>query len=65
MLIHQLEDEARRAGVRVLLLETGPRQVEALGLYRSSGYGDVPRYGEYVDSPDSICMQKLLSPRDA
>ena len=65
VLIHRLEEEARRAGIGVLRLETGPRQVEALGLYRSSGYSDVPRYGEYVDSPDSICMQKLLSPGDA
>jgi GNAT superfamily N-acetyltransferase len=52
---------------RVLIrqLETGPRQVEALGLYRSEGYADIPRYGEYLDSPDSICMQKLLSTGDA
>lgn len=64
-LIRQLEEEARAAGIRVLKLETGPRQIEALGLYRSEGYVDIPRYGEYVDSPDSICMQKLLSTGDA
>jgi GNAT superfamily N-acetyltransferase len=55
-----LEQEARRGGVRLLRLETGPHQVEALGLYRSAGYTDVPRYGEYVDSPTSICLQKTL-----
>jgi putative acetyltransferase len=65
MLIRRLEEEARRAGVRILRLETGPRQVEALSLYRSSGYTDIPRYGEYADSPDSICMQKPLVPEDA
>lgn len=60
-LLRRLEDEARRTGIQVLRLETGPRQVEALGLYRSSGYTDIPRYGEYTHSPDSICMEKPLA----
>jgi putative acetyltransferase len=62
VLIRRLEEEARLADMRLLRLETGPRQVEALGLYRTSGYTDIPRYGEYIDSPDSICLQKRLSP---
>jgi GNAT superfamily N-acetyltransferase len=65
VLLRRLEQEARSAGIRVLKLETGPRQIEALGLYRSERYADIPRYGEYVDSPDSLCMQKLLSTGDA
>ena len=60
VLVSRLEAEAQRAGIRILRLETGPRQVEALGLYRTSGYYDIPRYGEYRDSPDSICMEKVL-----
>jgi putative acetyltransferase len=60
VLLAGLEEEARRAGVGVLRLETGPRHPEALSLYRSSAYVDIARYGEYVDSPDSICMQKRL-----
>jgi GNAT superfamily N-acetyltransferase len=59
-LLRRLEHEARRSGVRVLRLETGPRQIEALGLYRSAGYTEIARYGEYSDNPDSICMEKLL-----
>jgi GNAT superfamily N-acetyltransferase len=61
VLLRGLEDEASRAGIRVLRLETGPRQVEALSLYRSSGYTAIPRYGEYSESPDSICMEKPLA----
>jgi GNAT superfamily N-acetyltransferase len=60
VLLDQLENEARAAGIRILRLETGPRQVEALALYRTSGYAGIPRYGEYTESPDSICMEKLL-----
>ena len=42
VLMAGLEEEARRAGVRMLRLETGPRHVEALSLYRSSGYVGIP-----------------------
>ncbi|HEX2451557.1 MAG TPA: hypothetical protein VHJ69_10460 [Gemmatimonadales bacterium] len=35
-------------------------EIEALGLYRSAGYTEIARYGEYSDNPDSICMEKLL-----
>jgi putative acetyltransferase len=61
VLLGALEGEARASGVSVLRLETGPNQVEALALYRSSGYQAIARYGEYVGSPDSICMAKRLS----
>jgi GNAT superfamily N-acetyltransferase len=57
-LLAALEDEARRLGVRRLLLETGRRQPEAMGLYRSSGFAEVSPFGEYVGSPMSICMAK-------
>jgi putative acetyltransferase len=61
LLLGALEAEARATGIAELRLETGPRHVEALALYRSSGYEDIPKYGEYVRSPDSICMAKRLS----
>jgi len=59
-LLAALEDEARRLGVRRLLLETGRRQPEAIALYRSSGFAEVAPYGEYVGSPMSVCMAKEL-----
>jgi putative acetyltransferase len=61
LILRGLEERALSAGIGVLRIETGPRQVEALGLYRSAGYADIPRYGEYVNSPDSICLQKQLA----
>jgi putative acetyltransferase len=61
LLLGALEAEACAAGIAELRLETGPRHVEALALYRSSGYENIPKYGEYARSPDSICMAKRLS----
>jgi putative acetyltransferase len=55
-----LEAEARRLGVSRLVLETGVRQAEALTLYRRAGFVEIPLFGEYVDSPLSVCMEKSL-----
>jgi GNAT superfamily N-acetyltransferase len=55
-----LEAEARQLGVCRLVLETGLRQVEALALYRRAGFVEIPLFGEYIDSPLSVCMEKNL-----
>lgn len=59
-LLTELEHEARRLGARRLVLETGIRQEAALALYRNTGYAVIPAFGEYVDSPTSVCMGKDL-----
>ena len=60
-LLAALESEARALTARRLVLETGTRQQEALGLYESHGFVRTPLYGEYVESAaTSICMQKDL-----
>ncbi len=59
-LITRLEHTARALGITCVRLETGPEQIEALGLYRSEGYTDIPPYGEYIGSPVSVCMEKKL-----
>lgn len=60
VLLGYLEDTARRAGVDWLVLETGQRQPEALALYRSSGYIDVPHFGTYADAPEAVHLGKQL-----
>jgi putative acetyltransferase len=55
-----LEAEARRLGMRRLVLETGVRQHEALALYRRFGYSSIPAFGEYLDSPLSVCLGRDL-----
>jgi putative acetyltransferase len=59
-LLAALEAEARRLRLGRLVLETGTRQTEALGLYRGAGWVEIPAFGEYVDSPLSVCMAKRL-----
>jgi len=59
-MLQWLEAEARLLGAGRIVLETGERQIEAVALYRRAGYTEIERYGEYVDSPLSLCMGKAL-----
>ena len=43
-LLEQLEAHARELGIERLRLDTGDLQPEALGLFRSSGYAEIPDY---------------------
>jgi GNAT superfamily N-acetyltransferase len=61
-LLGHLEDTARAAGVDALVLETGQRQPDAIGLYRACGYTDIPRFGHYACAPDAVHLGKLLVP---
>ena len=56
-----LEHAAAGAGWTVLRLETGPLQHEAIGLYTSAGYRPIPKFGPYVDAPQSLCFERVLS----
>ena len=58
-----LEQAAREAGCTALMLETGPEQPEALGLYRRCGFERCGPYGDYPDDPHSVFMRKGLKPR--
>jgi putative acetyltransferase len=57
----QLEAEARRLGATRLVLETGPRQPEALALYSRAGFVEIPNFGNYVGCEFSVCMAKELN----
>ena len=45
-LLRALESEARALGYGSVRLDTGPKQVHALRLYRSAGYVDVAPYND-------------------
>jgi GNAT superfamily N-acetyltransferase len=55
-----LEARAVELGASRVLLETGTGQPEAIALYRSAGYTDIPRFGEYVTVAVSVCFEKRL-----
>ena len=59
-LLEALEAEARRLGYTGIVLETGDRQPEALGLYASAGYESIPCYGAYAARALSRCFEKTL-----
>jgi len=48
--LHQLTDAFMSMG-----------QPEAIGLYRSAGYVDIPSFGEYIGNPASMCFEKRLT----
>lgn len=60
-MLAELERTAAAAGRRRLVLETGLGQPEAIALYRSSGYAEVPRFGYYADQPTAVHLGKLIA----
>jgi len=61
-ILQHLEAEMRRQGFETSVLETGAKQPEAIGLYRSMGYFPIPAFGAYVDCKYSCCFAKGLQP---
>jgi putative acetyltransferase len=59
-MVEALEAEARALGATRLVLETGVRQPEALGLFARAGFERIEPFGEYAASPLSVCMAKAL-----
>jgi GNAT superfamily N-acetyltransferase len=60
-LLDELEAEAQRLGYASVVLETGDRQREAVGLYESTGYARIPCYPPYDSRELSICYEKQLT----
>jgi GNAT superfamily N-acetyltransferase len=60
-LMAELERIAREGQARRMVLQTGPRQPEAVSLYEALGYTPIPIYEPYFDVlPDSFCFEKPL-----
>lgn len=59
-ILAMLESEAGRAGCKLLKLETGPFQPEALAFYARSGYERRGPFGKYTNDPLSVFMQRRL-----
>jgi putative acetyltransferase len=48
--------------VEILRLETGDKQLAAIAFYRRHGFAEIPRFGPYVNSETSYCMERRLRP---
>lgn len=57
---NQLEQKAVQRNYKQLVLETGTKQPESIGLYRKMGYHEIPKFGEYVNDPFSVCFRKIF-----
>jgi putative acetyltransferase len=59
-ILNRLADYAREQGVRVLRLETGIHQTEAIALYERYGFQRRSPFGAYKDDPMSIYFEKAI-----
>nr|BFE59773.1 GNAT family N-acetyltransferase [Dactylosporangium thailandense] len=59
MVLAELEAEAARRGYRRVYLTTGPRQPEAIALYRRAGYRALFDLAD--PPPDDLAFEKLLA----
>ena len=55
-----LVEHAVEHGTTTLRLETGDKQLAAMGFYARHGFVVVDRFPPYVDSATSVCMAKPL-----
>jgi len=60
VILSRLENIAFEKGYKKAILETGIKQLEAIGLYSKQGYKTIENYGQYAGMESSICMLKRL-----
>lgn len=61
-LLTDLERLSHQNGFRVLRLETGIHQPEAVNLYEGMGFLRCDPFGKYTDDGVSLCYEKTLGP---
>lgn len=59
-ILETLEAWAKELSYTKCILETGIRQVEAVGFYKKSSYHLIPNYGQYAGVNDSLCFEKWI-----
>ncbi len=59
-IVNALEEWIITDGFSNAILETGTKQIAALGLYKKFGYQVIENYEPYKGIPTSICMKKVL-----
>jgi putative acetyltransferase len=60
-LLARMEADARAAGLRQIVLETGTLHTDAQSLYTRCGFSPIPQFGQYIGEKHSYCMAKMLS----
>jgi len=60
LMLEHLEAYSLEHSIRLLRLETGIHQKEAIGLYERMGYQRCPHFGEYTNDPLSVFFEKKI-----
>ncbi|AVR46353.1 GNAT family N-acetyltransferase [Christiangramia fulva] len=60
LILRELEKWAWELGYKKCILETGVKQIEAVGLYHRNNYSRIANYPPYDKMENSLCFQKLL-----
>jgi putative acetyltransferase len=60
-LLEALFDYAREHQLDLVRLETGDKQRAAIAFYRRHGFVEIPRFGSYLASETSVCMQRQVA----
>ena len=58
LLVEHLADHARGHGARLLRLETGIYQTDAIRLYERMGFYEIPPFGPYLLDPNSVFYER-------
>lgn len=61
-ILTESESTALGLGWSRLVLETGPAQIAAMGLYQAIGYRRIANFGAYRGNAASLCFEKALNP---
>ena len=61
LMLRRLEELAADLGASRVVLETGPKQPEAIRLYETSGYERISNFGFYACHPTSVSFGKSLT----
>ena len=64
VILHELERRAWGAGARRMVLSTRWINRRATAFYEKHGFRECAPYGDYVERPQSVCMQKKPAPSD-
>ncbi len=60
MILLELERHAKEQGFKVIQLETGKHQPEAIIMYEHNGYERIPCFRQYDGNPHSHCYEKKI-----
>ncbi|WP_131881623.1 GNAT family N-acetyltransferase [Curtobacterium sp. PhB191] len=58
--LRALERAGRDLGARQIVLETGTLQPDAIRFYEREGYEQIPLFGSYIGSSESLCFSRSV-----